>query len=135
MSKTVFNFRWLFMQTVYTLMILLGVSCWDPDDLWVSLIFIVIGAVLLIGFCVIFPYRYRFDPESVTLCYCFGMRTSILWREIKHIEIKHDFKMPWWDYYSIGYFKTKFPLHSEGEIVKNRKTTALIKKYYRKKID
>lgn len=133
-KKYVFDFRWLLYQSVFLVLIFLGVALWDSAEWWFCLIPILIGAVLMIGYGFLFSYRYCFDSDGITLYYCFGIRTSVRWSEIKHIEIRHGRGLPWRDEYRIGYFKTRIPLHEEGSIVKNRKTTAQINMYYHKKI-
>lgn len=135
MSKTVWNGRWIFMMILFTSLIALGIYFWDPAELWVGITAIAIGCILDIGYLIVFPHRYRFDDNGITLYYGFGMRTSAEWKDIKSISERYDRGFPWWSNYEIGYFKTKMPFLTSGLVPKNRKTTELIKKFWHKKID
>ena len=135
MRKTFFNFKWIFFQGLFLLLIILGIVSWDTHELWVGLTAILIGAFLMLGYALVIPYRYRFDADGITVCYCFGIHTSIKWSEIKHIHITYDHVFPWRKEYRIGYFKTRFLFHSEAVIVKNRKTAAQINENWHKEFE
>lgn len=129
MQTKIWNLKLQFWQIVYCVLILAAIFAWDPEDRWCSVLIIVIGTFLMIGYCVMMPYRYGFDPEGLTLYYCFGMRAHVRWNGIKDVELRYDRFFPWLSEYEIGYFKTKLPFHEIGMVNKNRKTEALMRKY------
>ena len=129
MHTKIWNLKWLYFQIAFCILILFGVFLWDPDAWWYSAIPIALGVFLVMGWGVAFPYRYGFDPDCLTLYYCFGLCTHIRWVEIKTIEIRYHRTFPWLIEYEIGYFETKLPFREIGTINKNRKTEALMRKY------
>lgn len=135
MRKSVFNFRWLFFQSLYILLILLGVFTWDAEDTWYSIAVIVLGALLIIGYFVFFPHLYRFDDTGITFCYFPGFSARIRWSEIRSIDKTHDRSMPWLSEYIVsGLFDTKLPIGKQAVIIKTRKTAEIISAHWHKKI-
>ncbi|MBR6649983.1 MAG: hypothetical protein IKL36_01085, partial [Clostridia bacterium] len=89
-----------------------------------------------LGYALLIPNSCRFDEKGITVYYGFGIKTVSAWSELKVIEDHHSTNatLPWWREYHIGYFKTKFAPWQEACIPKNRKTSALIEKYYKRTV-
>ena len=88
--------------------------------------------ILILGYALIIPNSYTFSQEGITVRYCFGLKTFLCWKDVKHIEDHYSGGkgFPWWRSYEIAYFKTKIPFHERAYIPKNKKTTEMIHKYY-----
>lgn len=134
MKKTLFNFRWIFFVCIFILLILMGIFLID-DDVWISIAFIAIGALLSLGYAIFMPNSYTFSDEGITVRYCFGLKSFLCWKEIKCLEDHYAKLFPWWREYEIGYFDTKIKFHQIAWLPKNRKITEQIKKYYHKSIE
>ena len=68
MKKTLFNFRWIFFVCIFILLILMGIFLID-DDVWISIAFIAIGALLSLGYAIFMPNSYTFSDEGITVRY------------------------------------------------------------------
>lgn len=135
LGKLIFNKRWLFDILPFILFTALGILGLD-EDIWLCVTIIALGITLTIGAILVFPNSYRMDEKSITVYYGFGIKTTALWSELKHIEDHHAKGfLPWARKYRIGYFKTRFSAWDEAWIPKNRKTTRLLKKYYKRSIE
>ena len=134
MKKTVLNLVWLYFQIGFLICILFGVVCLVFQEKG-GIFMILLGTVLMIGLGILSPNRYRFDKTGITLYYWFGLRTHSSWEDIRFVSVCVWRPLPWRGEYEIGFFKSKFPLHRTGQIIKNRKTTALIKTFWQGEID
>ena len=137
MKNFIFNKRWLFYICIFVILIALGI--WTLDDgLLTSICAIIIGGLLTLGYIFVFPCSCVINSYGITVHYAFGIiKKKATWSELKYIEDHHSTRdvMPWFREYHIRYFKSKFPLWHEACIPKNKKTTRLIEKYYRKTIE
>ena len=135
MPKLIINKRWILFVIIFSILIIIGV--WGmKDDFGLSLAVTIIGVVGVIGYVILIPNSCRFDEKGITVYYGFGIKTVSAWSELKVIEDHHstNVTLPWWREYHIGYFKTKFAPWQEACIPKNRKTSALIEKYYKRTV-
>ncbi len=134
MSKMFFNMRWALWVVVFTILILLGV--WTiEEDIGISIAIILTGVLLLLGIFLVFPSSFHIDSKGVTIYFAVVFRIFAKWNEVRVIEDHNSKAFPWLREYHIGYFKTSFPLWEKVCIPKNKKTTALIEKYYKNTID
>ncbi|MBQ3196042.1 MAG: hypothetical protein IJB65_06195 [Clostridia bacterium] len=134
MKKTIINKRWIFFVLLFFVLILLGFMTLG-EETGISIAIISTCIILILGYALIMPNGYTFSSEGITVRYCFGLKTFLSWKDIKHIEDHCDKCFPWWREYEIVYFKTKIPFHEIACIPKNKKTTEMIRKYYRKTIE
>ena len=133
-SKLFFNKRWTFWIGIFTILILLGI--WTLDvELVISIVVIAIGSLFLLGYIFLFPNSYRFDENGITVYYGFGIKTIAQWNELHTVEVHRCRAFLWMREFHIGYFKNTLPLWEMAYIPKNKKTTILIEKYYKKTID
>lgn len=91
-----------------------------------------IGSLLLLGIVLFFPSNFRVDPKGITICFVFIFRISATWNELHTIEDHYCKAFPWLREYHVGYFKTCFPFWEKVCIPKNKNTTTMIEKYYKK---
>ncbi len=135
MSKLIINKRWLFYVVIFAILIAIGVIDMKADFV-PSLVITISGVLGVLGYALLIPNSCRFDEKGITVYYGFGIKTASAWSELKVIEDHHSthVALPWLREYHVGYFNTKFPLWQEACFPKNRKTTALIEKYYKGKI-
>ena len=133
-SKLFFNKRWAFWIGIFSVLILLGIYTLS-EELTISIIIIVIGCICLLGYVFLFPNSYRIDEKGIAVYYGFGIKTSAKWNELHTIEDHYCRAFLWMREYRIGYFKKALPLLEKACIPKNKKTTILIEKYYKKTIE
>ncbi len=108
MSKMLFNTRWIFWSIVFAMLILLG--AWTiNDDVGISIAIILIGVLLLLGYCLAFPSNYCADQDGLTIYFAFTLKCFAKWNELHTIEDHYCKAFPWLREYHIGYFKTRFP--------------------------
>ena len=105
----------------------------------VNYIIIAFLSLVIIFLLVIFPLYYVFSDECVEIIYTFGIKEKIKWKEIDVIIVWNwsvgSLRVPDPPNYMIVYpKKKKLPFFAMGYIAKNRRTTTLIKKYYKKEI-
>lgn len=88
---------------------------------------------------IISPIVYIFEDESLTIVYCLGFKERIAWKKIRSITkwggwfLGNGRGMP---VYEIAYpHKEKYPFFVNATIARNRKTTKLVKKYYKRSIE
>ena len=131
MKKTLINKRWIFFVTMLSFLVLLGIFTLE-EEIGISIAIIALGLILILGYALIIPNSYTFSQEGITVRYCFGLKTFLCWKDVKHIEDHYSGGkvFPWWRSYEIAYFKTKIPFHERAYIPKNKKTTEMIHKYY-----
>lgn len=134
MSKSFFSKRWAFFVAVFTLLIFSGIWTLN-DDLKISIVIIIVGIVLLLGYIIFIPNSFFVDENGIIISYGFGMKTMAKWNELHIIEEHHDKAFPWLKEYHIGYFKTRIPLWETAHIPKNKKASVLIEKHYKKYIE
>ena len=136
MKKTLINKRWIFFVTMFSFLVLLGIFTLE-EEIGISIAIITLGLILILGYALIIPNSYTFSQEGITVRYCFGLKTFLCWKDVKHIEDHYSGGngFPWWRSYEIAYFKTKIPFHEIAYIPKNKKTTKMISKYYHKTIE
>ncbi len=133
-GKLFFNMHWAFYIVVFFILLLLGIWTFDEDPV-ISVGVIAVAVLLLLGYILLFPNSYRLDEKGITVNYGFGIKTSANWNELHTIEDHYCRAFFWRREYRIGYFKKAFPLWEMACIPKNKKTTALIEKYYKKSVD
>ncbi len=136
MTNRIINKRWAFFVLIFLILIALGL--WSlSEELGISIAVIVIGITLLLGYVFVIPNSYVIDAQGIVIYYGFGLKTKAYWNELKRVEDHHSQYgvFPWFREYQIGYFKTKFALWENAHIPKNKKTKALIEKYYKKHIE
>lgn len=134
-AKTIINKLWFYMQTVFCILIAIGIATWDGTDTGYNICFILIGAVLFIGYALLVPNRVRFDEQGITVHYMFGIKTYAEWKELKAVGVSLRGQIfPWQKSYEIGHFKSKNIFHREACIPKNKKTTRMIEQYYKKSV-
>ena len=133
-SNLFLNKRWAFWIVIFSVLILFGIWTLD-DELIISILVIVIGSLILLGYIFVFPNSYKIDEKGITVYYGFGIKTTAQWNELRTIEDHYCRAFLWMREYHIGYFKNTLPLWEKACIPKNKKTTALIEKYYKKDID
>lgn len=134
-GKTIINKPWFYMQTLFFILIAIGIATWDGTDTGYNIGFILIGALLFIGYAFLFPDRVRYDEHGITVHYIFGLKTHAEWKELR--TVRTDFRgqiIPWQESYEIGYFKSRIVFHREACIPKNKKTTHMIEQYYKKSV-
>ena len=136
MSKLIINKRWFFYILVFAILIAMGIYTLE-EDLWLSISIITIGVLLVLGYAIFIPNSYRIDKAQITVYYCFGIKTTALWDQLKLVEDHHSNKsaFPWHREYHIGYFKVKCPIWQIAYLPKNKKTEILISKYSKVKIN
>lgn len=117
----------------FAILVLLGVGMQPIRPL--SIVIIVIGSLLLIGYSFLFPNSYRIDKNGITVYYVFGIKTTAKWNELRTVEDHYCRVFPWMREYHIGYFKNTMVLWEEVCIPENKKTTTLIEKYYKNRIE
>ena len=101
----------------------------------VNYIIIAFLSLVIIFLLVIFPLYYVFSDECVEIIYTFGIKEKIKWKEIDVIIVDnwYDSRSTVLSHYMIVYpKKKKSPFFAMGTIAKNRRTTKLIKKHYKK---
>ena len=133
-SKLFFNKRWGVWSGIFSFLILLGIYTLSEKPT-ISTIIMVIGCICLLGYIFLFPNSYRLDEKGITVYYGFGIKTTAKWNELHTIEDHYCRVFLWMREYHIGYFKNTLPLWEKACIPKNKKTTALIEKYFKKTID
>lgn len=134
-AKTIINKLWFYMQTVFCILIAIGIATWDGTDTGYNICFILIGAVLFIGYALLEPNRVRFDEQGITVHYMFGLKTYAEWKELRLVFTSVRLALfPWQECYEIGHFKSKIIFHREACIPKNKKTTRMIEQYYKKSV-
>ncbi len=132
-SNLFFNKRWAFWIGIFIILVLLGV--WNlANQTAVSIVIVVVGSLLLLGYIFLFPNSYRIDENGITVYYGFGIKTTAKWNELRTVENHYCRAFLWMREYHIGYFKNTMALWEMACIPKNKKTTALIEKYYKKRI-
>ena len=97
-----------------------------------------IGALLQIFAIITTPVGYIFSQERVVIKYLFGLEESTTWGRVFSVTrwFEEPFKYFYLDVYKLTYRQEKKRyFFMEGIIVKNKKTTELMKKYCPKKID
>ena len=134
MSKFIFNIRWLIYVSSFALLVLLCVLTFDEDVL-ISIIGIIIGLFFILVYLFFIPNSYRISETSLTVYYGFGLKTEAMWHELRTVQDHCDTRTPWLREYHIGYFKTKFPFWEMALMPKTKRTTQLIERYYRRKIE
>ena len=134
MSKLIINIRWLIYVSSFALLVLLGVYTLDEEVL-ISVAIIIIGLFFIIGYLFIIPNSYRISETSLTVYYGFGLKTEAMWHELRTVQDHCNTTTPWLREYHIGYFKTKFPFWEMALMPKTKRTTQLIERYYRRKIE
>lgn len=133
-AKTIINKLWFYMQTVFCILIAIGIATWDGTDTGYNICFILIGAVLFIGYALLEPNRVRFDEHGITVHYMFGLKTYAEWKELKAVGVSVPFaRFPWQECYEIGYFKSRIIFHREACIPKNKKKRACLKSIIRER--
>ena len=107
MKKTLINKRWIFFVTMFSFLVLLGIFTLE-EEIGISIAIITVGLILILGYALIIPNSYTFSQEGITVRYCFGLKTFLCWKDVKHIEDHYDGGkcFPWWRSYEIAYFKT-----------------------------
>lgn len=131
----VFNTHQIFYGISFIGALILFVGGISTDEILAIIIFAVLSLMMLF-LILISPLHYMFCDESVEIVYNFGRREIIKWRSVKSISLVGKWigsgHLP---YYEIAYGKeSKRPFYMRSEISKTRKTTKLIKKYYKKDI-
>lgn len=109
----------------------------DDEDTALSIIIIIIGILLIVGYIFLMPIACKINETGITVYYCFRS-TSAEWKDIKNIETRYSgpIFIGFSDFdYNIGYFKTKLPFLETATVPKTRKTTKLLKKYSKISID
>ena len=136
MKKSFINKRWIFLEAVFSLLILFGAMGFREAGDGASIVMIVLGGILILGYAFLMPIGYTLSSKGITVRYCF-IKASLSWKDVKHIEEKYAGGkcFPWWSEYEIGYFKTKFPFYETAAIPKNKKTTKMITQYYHRPIN
>lgn len=128
-NKRIFGFA-----AAFFVILLLSLPFFRIDEKGLGIALIIL-ALIQIAFILITPKCYIFSRERLIIKYFFGLEENIPWQDIRAIT-------PWCekpgffflDKYRIFYYsekKQKFFMH--GEVVKNKKTKALLKKYCTKK--
>jgi len=136
MKRLIINMRMFFYFFLFSILVLLGLWTLD-EDLFISIGVIVIGAFFILGYILLMPNFYVIDAHGITVYYALGIiKKSAAWGEMRTVEDHCTLyaALPWWREYHIGYFKSTFPLWKTACIPKNRQTTRLIEKYYKKTI-
>ena len=133
-SKLFFNKRWAFWIVIFSFLLLFGIWTFDEETI-ASIGVIAVASLLLLGYVLLFPNSYRLDEKGIIVYYGFGIKVSAKWNELHTIEDHYCRAFLWMREYHIGYFKQTLPLWEKACIPKNKKTTALIKKYYKGTID
>ena len=113
MKKTLINKRWIFFVTMFSFLVLLGIFTLE-EEIGISIAIITLGLILILGYALIIPNSYTFSQEGITVRYCFGLKTFLCWKDVKHIEDHYSGGkgFPWWRSYEIAYFKTKYREHN-----------------------
>lgn len=97
----------------------------------------ILGALQIVLFF-ISPKYYIFSKDRLIIKYPFSLEENIPWQNVKSIinELETPVKYFYLDSYKIYYFsKIKKPFFMYGLVNKNKKTTALLEKYYSKKFN
>ena len=137
--KIAFNTHLIFFFILLLVFVGLAISFLtdsEDGDVFLSIVGIVLSAVPAFGI-IISPVIYIFEDDKLTIVYCLGMKEIITWKEIRSIR-----KMGGWfgkgkglPVYEVTYpKKRKTPFFVGGCIVSNRKTSKLLKVYYKKNI-
>ena len=133
-SNLFFNKRWAFWLAIFSVLIFMGIYTLS-EELTISIIIIAFGCICLLGYIFLFPNSYRIDEKGITVHYGLGIKTTANWNELHTIEDHYCRAFLWMREYHIGYFKKALPLWEKACIPKNKKTTILIEKYYKKTIE
>ena len=133
-SNLFLNKRQIFWILIFSILIVFGIWTLN-DELIISILVIVMGFLFLVGYIFLFPNSYRIDEKGITIYYGFGIKTTAQWNELRTIEDHYCQAFLWMREYYIGYFKNTMPVWEKAHIPKNKKTTALIEKYYKKNIE
>lgn len=137
MKNPILNKRWLFYVIVFTFLILFAAITLE-EHFGISLAMMIVGAVSLLGYVLVFPNAYRIDESGITVYYAFGVfRAALAWRDLKRIEDQHSRfgVLPWFREYHVGYFPTRFRLWEDACIPKNKKTARLLAQYCSERIE
>ena len=139
--KYAFNTHIVFFFVILVIFICLAIFFLKDSE--EGSIFCAIGgfalAVAPIFAIIISPVVYIFEDESLTIVYCLGFKERIAWKKIRSITkwggwfLENGRGMP---VYEIAYpHKEKYPFFVNATIARNRKTTKLVKKYYKRNIE
>ena len=139
-KELAFNTNLIFFAALFVVFIVMAISFLvenAEESIACAIGCFIISAAPLFAI-VISPIFYIFDSEKVTLLYCVGIREQISWKEIRSITKDGGWfrgsgkGMPTFE---ISYPKRrKYPFFVNSNITRNRKTTNLIKKYYKQQI-
>lgn len=135
-EEKVFNKRILGFVICFFLMLAFSLL-WLVLDETVLAIACIILSLLQIAFILITPVFYIFSEEKLTIKYFFGREENIFRKNIRAVVKNYEsaFRYTLLDTYKIYYYsKEKTPFYMQGVVSKNKKTTALLEKYYSKKL-
>lgn len=107
------------------------------DCVAIGVALIVLSVVQIVLF-LLAPRCYVFSKDSLIIKYNFSLKESIPWNSISLVtrDIEKPFKYTYLKSYEICYHSNKVqPFFMRGIVSKNKKTTALFKKYYQKNIN
>ena len=136
MNQRKLNKKKIFFVLIFLLLIACGI--WTiQDDIYLSVLVISLGAVLALGYLLLFYNSYKFTEEGIEVYYLLGGKCTLPWDKIKLVENRHSRGniLFWRREYHIGYFETKFRLWETVSIPKSKETTEIIEKHYKGKID
>lgn len=136
MNEKIFNKRILGFAVCFFVMLIFSLLCLWLDETVLAIVCIVL-TLLQIIFILIVPVFYIFSEEKLTIKYFFGREENIFWKNIRAVVKNYEsaFRYTFLGTYKIYYYsKEKTPFYMQGVVSKNKKTTALLEKYYSKKL-
>lgn len=94
-------------------------------------------AIMALAVLIMTPTGYVFSKERVVIKYLFGFEENIAWDKLFWIHTGYEPKSIYRQVYELHYFhkEKKKRFYMNGEIIKNKKTTELMKKYCPKKFN
>ena len=136
MNEKIFNKRILGFAVCFFVMLIFSLLWLVLDETVLAIVCIVL-TLLQIIFILIAPVFYIFSEEKLTIKYFFGREENIFRKNIRAVVKNYEsaFRYTLLDTYKIYYYsKEKTPFYMQGVVSKNKKTTALLEKYYSKKL-
>ena len=88
MTRLILNKRWFVYISAFAILIATGIYTLK-ENLWISIAIIVLGTLLVLGYALLIPNSYRIDKNQITVYYCFGIKTTAHWDQLKLIEDHH----------------------------------------------
>ncbi len=138
MKDTVFNKRQIAIWGFVIVLLLFEIMVFQEKEL---LLFFVLVFVSLVGLFVSFtsPLLFIFEKKHIAIKYWFGFHEVILWSKVKSIEKESNTAGSIWLYNycfsTWGQSSGKIAFFTKSEIVANRKTKTLIRKYWNKSFE